>query len=86
MKKLITSLVFILFLVSTSLLIAQDLKSFKEITGKIIDADTKKPLVFTDIVIKNSNISTITNSDGEFLLKLPNDFFRREYNNLPLRL
>ena len=74
MKKLITSLVFILFLVSTSLLIAQDLKSFKEITGKIIDADTKKPLVFTDIVIKNSNISTITNSDGEFLLKIPNTF------------
>lgn len=74
MKKLITSLVCILFLVSTSLLIAQDLKSFKEITGKIIDADTKKPLVFTDIVIKNSNISTITNSDGEFLLKIPNDF------------
>jgi len=74
MKKLITSLVCILFLVSTSLLIAQDLKSFKEITGKIIDADTKKPLVFTDIVIKKSNISTITNSDGEFLLKIPNDF------------
>tara|TARA_R110000868_G_scaffold261430_3_gene519565 strand:- start:343 stop:1542 length:1200 start_codon:yes stop_codon:yes gene_type:complete len=45
---------------------------FTELQAKVIDSDTKAPLVFTDIVIKNSNISTVTNTDGEFLLKIPN--------------
>jgi len=44
---------------------------FKELKAKVIDSQTKKPLVFTDIIVKNSNISTVTNTDGEFLLKIP---------------
>lgn len=51
---------------------AQDSNSYKEITGKVVDSKTNDPLIFTDLVIKDSNISTITNSDGEFLLKVPN--------------
>ena len=49
---------------------------FKELQAAVIDSDTKKPLVFTDIVIKDSNISTVTNTDGEFLLKIPNTFLK----------
>lgn len=48
--------------------------TFTELEGKVIDSDTKTPLVFTDIVINDSNISTVTNSDGDFLLKIPNTF------------
>ena len=50
----------------------QDSDSFKEIKGKVVDSKTNRPLVFTDLVINDSNISTITNSDGEFTLKIPN--------------
>lgn len=50
---------------------------FKELEAKVIDSKTKDPLIFTDIVIENSNISTVTNSDGEFLLKIPNAFLER---------
>ncbi len=67
---------FILLLIfSFSTLTAQDQdKPFvKEIKGKIIDQKTKKVLVFSDIAIANSNISTVTNTDGEFLLKIPQD-------------
>jgi hypothetical protein len=46
--------------------------NFKEIKGTVVDSKTNDPLIFTDLVIKDSNISTITNSDGEFLLKIPN--------------
>lgn len=50
---------------------AQDTQAIKEINGKILDEDTRDELVFTDIVVDGTNISTVTNSDGEFLLKIP---------------
>ncbi|GAA4974869.1 carboxypeptidase-like regulatory domain-containing protein [Algibacter aquimarinus] len=45
---------------------------FTEIKGKVVDSKNKSPLAFADLVINNSNVSTITNSDGEFILKIPN--------------
>ncbi|WP_396600526.1 carboxypeptidase-like regulatory domain-containing protein [Algibacter sp. R77976] len=53
-------------------------KGFKELQAKVIDNETKSPLVFTDVVIKDTNISTVTNSDGEFLLKIPNALLKGE--------
>ncbi|XMO85603.1 carboxypeptidase-like regulatory domain-containing protein [Algibacter sp. AS12] len=60
----------LLFFSSTGI-IAQNPDTFEELNGKIVDADSNTPLTFTDIVITNSNISTVTNNDGEFLLKIP---------------
>ncbi len=66
-------LILTLFVFISSPILAQDTSlDFKELEARVIDSDTKNPLVFTDIVIKNSNISTVTNTDGEFLLKIPN--------------
>ncbi len=45
--------------------------TFKVYEGKVIDALTKKPIVFANVYLLNSSIGTITNSDGEFLLKVP---------------
>ena len=58
--------------ISCSLANAQDIPSFKEINGTVIDQKSKDKLVFADLVINGSNISTITNTDGEFSLKIPN--------------
>ncbi|WP_165748116.1 carboxypeptidase-like regulatory domain-containing protein [Cellulophaga sp. Z1A5H] len=44
---------------------------FNQYKGKIIDSNTKKELVFATIVIENSNISTVSNSEGDFSLKVP---------------
>ncbi|WP_289063124.1 carboxypeptidase-like regulatory domain-containing protein [uncultured Zobellia sp.] len=41
--------------------------------GEVIDSKTKKPLVFASLAIEESNISTITNTEGEFSLKIPKD-------------
>lgn len=73
MKKIIISLVCLLFIVGSNIINAQDTDSFKEITGVILDVNSKKPLIFADIVVENHNISTVTNSDGEFLFKIPTD-------------
>ena len=66
-------IVIILFLFNSNPIFSQDEDlDFIELEAKVIASDTKNPLIFTDIVIKNSNISTVTNTDGEFLLKIPN--------------
>lgn len=67
-----------LFTFNSNFVLAQDQNAdldFKELQAKVIDNNTKSPLVFTDIVIKDSNISTVTNGDGEFLLKIPSNLF-----------
>ncbi len=48
-------------------------QSFKQYKGEVTGADSNKSLVFATIAIEGTNISTITNSDGEFSLKVPND-------------
>jgi len=61
------------FLFSMHVPFAQNM-DFKELEAEVVDSESKKPLIFTDIIVENSNISTVTNSDGEFLLKIPNEF------------
>ncbi|HCM59067.1 MAG TPA: hypothetical protein DIS74_01535, partial [Bacteroidales bacterium] len=41
------------------------------IRGRVVDAETNQPLVFAGIAVQGSNVSTVTNLDGEFTLKLP---------------
>ncbi len=47
--------------------------NYHEYSGVIIDSQTSKPLVFASLAVNNSNITTISNKDGEFLLKIPTD-------------
>ena len=55
-------------------LILQDSIKFLQFKGKIIDGKTKKELVFASLTVNNTNISTITNTQGEFILKVPEEF------------
>lgn len=43
------------------------------IQGKIIDEKTRVGIPFVKIVIKNSNVTTITNDNGEFELVIPDN-------------
>src|SRR5450759_1899044 len=40
------------------------------IKGKVIDAQSRAPLVFASVSVKESNVGRITNIDGEFTLKV----------------
>ncbi len=42
-------------------------------TGVVVDQQTKEPLVAATIAVQGTNISTITNNEGEFLIKIPSD-------------
>ena len=56
-----------------------DSSSFKYFKGTILDSKTKNELIFASITVSGSNISTISNSEGDFLIKLPLD---RQYASL----
>ncbi|SDB20968.1 CarboxypepD_reg-like domain-containing protein [Flavobacteriaceae bacterium MAR_2010_188] len=52
-------------------------QSYTEFTGEIEDAENGDELVFADLEIENTNIRTVTNTEGEFLLKIPNEYLDR---------
>lgn len=52
----------------------QDPQQFVTVSGKIIDRDSKTPLIFATIAVKNSNVATVSNLDGEFTLKIAESF------------
>jgi len=48
----------------------QDQQSFITLKGKVIDMETGDPLIFATIALKGTNVATVTNLDGEFILKI----------------
>jgi hypothetical protein len=38
--------------------------------GKVVDAETGTPLVFASVAVKETNVATVTNIDGEFIIKI----------------
>ncbi len=46
-------------------------EDFTEYKGIVIDKQTNKPLAFASIFVNGTGSTTITNSDGEFSVKLP---------------
>lgn len=50
--------------------IAQE-NQYVEYSGTVVDSESGNALVFASLSVNETNISTITNSDGEFLLKVP---------------
>ncbi|WP_281542782.1 carboxypeptidase-like regulatory domain-containing protein [Maribacter aestuarii] len=67
-RSLILSALFVVTLCTTAT--AQDV-DYKEYSGEVLDDKTKKPLVFATLTLEGSNVSTITNTEGEFSLKVP---------------
>ncbi|HDZ04171.1 hypothetical protein LCGC14_0067950 [marine sediment metagenome] len=64
---------------ATSLL-AQTI-TYSEYTGEVLDSNSKKALVFATLTVDNTNVTTITNSEGQFSLKVPNEY---SSNNLTI--
>lgn len=47
--------------------------TFKALQGKLVDAETQQPLVFASIALEGTNIATVTNTEGNFVIKVPNE-------------
>ncbi|WP_029037459.1 carboxypeptidase-like regulatory domain-containing protein [Salinimicrobium xinjiangense] len=47
--------------------------NFTEYKGKVVNSRNQDPLSAVYLSVQNTNISTVTNNDGEFSLKIPDD-------------
>ena len=47
-----------------------DQQVYLTLKGKVVDAETRTPLVFATVTVSESNVGIVTNIDGEFTLKI----------------
>ena len=62
---------FFLFLPFLQLYAQNQAQEYLQIKGQITAKNTQKPLAFAHIGLQNSSIGSITNTEGKFLLKIP---------------
>lgn len=60
-----------LFLLGASL-IFNGLSAQIELKGRVLDADTKEPIVDANVYLDGTTLGTATDSDGQFLILVPN--------------
>lgn len=48
-----------------------DTLSYKEYKGKLLDKETNQLLAYASLTVEKTNISSISNSQGEFLIRVP---------------
>jgi hypothetical protein len=51
-----------------------DQQSYITIRGKVVDAETGIPLVFSTVAVSETNVAVVTNIDGEFTIKIGEAF------------
>ena len=67
MKKISTNLLaFLVFLLCSTALFAQT--GVGKMNGKVLDADTKEPLIGANIMMLNTNLGAATNIDGNYFI------------------
>lgn len=55
--------------------ILNDTIGYNSYKGIVVDANTNNPLTFAAITVNETNISTVSNSKGEFILKVPKKYY-----------
>jgi|TARA_B110000495_G_scaffold197547_1_gene207990 hypothetical protein len=68
-KKIIIAQFLLILFLGRGICNAQS--DYIEFSGKIINAENKEPLIFANLNVLESNISTISNSKGAFKIKIP---------------
>ncbi len=65
--------IYIFFLLPAMLLICNTsiAQQSRTITGRVMDSNSGTPLQYASVLLKNSTLSTVTNSDGKFTFKVP---------------
>ena len=61
----------VLLFANISIYAFQKSEDFKQYKGEVVDARNNNPLIFATLAVEGTNISTITNTEGDFLLKIP---------------
>lgn len=68
-----TALLLTIVLTPLAILAQENKETFITFRGEVVDSDTNRPLVFATLSVEGTNISTITNTEGSFQLKVPEE-------------
>lgn len=71
LQAVLMSAVLICFMSFIPALAQDNNESVIVIKGKIVDQQTKKPIVYGNVYLTNTSIGTVSNSEGEFIIKVP---------------
>ncbi|MCU4164870.1 carboxypeptidase-like regulatory domain-containing protein [Carboxylicivirga caseinilyticus] len=55
-----------------------DTLSYKLVKGTIMDSDNGSPLIFANLTVEDTNIATVSNSEGDFSLKIPKEMLNKK--------
>lgn len=56
---------------------SQEVK-FKSFLGEVYNRQDRSPVVFASVFIKGTNIGTVTNSEGKFIIKIPDAYLNQQ--------
>lgn len=56
----------------------KDSVKYESFSGRVLDRNTMKPVVFANIQLKESNVGVVTNSDGDFIIKVPSNMVKQK--------
>jgi hypothetical protein len=56
----------------------EDSLKVKSYSGKVVDKKTGDPVIFASVFISETSTGTVTNSDGDFIIKVPIQFVARQ--------
>jgi len=48
-----------------------DTLAYYAVQGKVVDISTNRPIIFASVYLEGTNIGTVSNADGDFLVKIP---------------
>jgi hypothetical protein len=55
-----------------------DTTSYQTFSGKLVDAESGDPVIFATVFLENTNVGTVSNSEGEFAIKVQDDMLDKE--------
>ncbi len=73
LKLSIFSGIVLLFILIAIPVHAGDTLKITSLSGKLLDKESSEPLVFASVYIVGTSIGTVSNSEGEFILKIPSN-------------
>ena len=56
----------------------KDSVKYESFSGRVLDKNTMKPVIFANIQLEKSNVGVVTNSDGEFIIKVPSNMVNQK--------
>ena len=67
----VNALIILFFAMVPAIHAQEDTLAYLPVQGRIVDSESNDPVFFANVYLEGTNIGTVSNSEGEFLVKIP---------------